>query len=210
MPPNLTLWCTSVRARAVGVLGCPARRGLGSAALHHHRIRDGAHQRRMDVTPSRMDRAGQLRRAQRGGTSLPGPVRARYGRNSGHSMPGLCHDVATVIVRGLSAARPLTGEGVKFGIEQVKVVPAASGAPGTFLRFGRYIRQGWLGSDYLIARRVVPDGTGTNFMRHPATTSHARSASPPASSIAPNTGAVTMPGGAARTSGILEPHPSQS
>lgn len=93
---------------------------------------------------------------------------ARCGRRPAHSMPGLCHDVATVITRGLSAARPLTGEGVKNGIQQVKLIPAASGAPGTFLRFGRYIRQGWLGSDYLIARRVLPDGTGHVFHAAPS------------------------------------------
>jgi branched-chain amino acid transport system substrate-binding protein len=92
----------------------------------------------------------------------------RYGRRPGNSMPGLCHDVATVIVRGLSAARPLTGEGVKEGIEQVKLIPSASGAPGTFLRFGRFIRQGWLGSDYLIARRVLPDGSGHVFHAAPS------------------------------------------
>lgn len=93
---------------------------------------------------------------------------ARYGRRPTHSMPGLCHDVATVIARGLAAARPLTGEGVKTGIEQVKLVPAASGAPGTFLRFGRYIRQGWLGSDYLIARRVLSDGSRHVFHAAPS------------------------------------------
>lgn len=93
---------------------------------------------------------------------------ARYGRRPTHSMPGLCHDVATVIARGLAAARPLTGEGVKEGIEQVKLVPAASGAPGTFLRFGRYIRQGWLGSDYLIARRILPDGSRHVFHAAPS------------------------------------------
>lgn len=93
---------------------------------------------------------------------------ARYGRRPAHSMPGLCHDVATVIARGLAAARPLTGDGVKHGIEQVKLVPSASGAPGTFLRFGRYIRQGWLGSDYLIARRVLPDGSGHVFHAAPS------------------------------------------
>jgi ABC-type branched-subunit amino acid transport system substrate-binding protein len=93
---------------------------------------------------------------------------ARYGRRPGNSMPGLCHDVATVITRGLAAARPLTGEGVKDGIEQVKLVPSASGAPGTFLRFGRYIRQGWLGSDYLIARRVLADGTTHVFHAAPS------------------------------------------
>ncbi|MCV7369374.1 hypothetical protein CRI77_13365 [Mycolicibacterium duvalii] len=93
---------------------------------------------------------------------------ARYGRRPGHSMPGLAHDAATVIVRGLSAARPLTGAGVKDGIEQVKLIPAASGAPGTMLRFGRFIRQGWLGSDYLIARRVLPDGSGHVFHAAPS------------------------------------------
>lgn len=93
---------------------------------------------------------------------------AQYGRRPAHSMPGLCRDVATVIARGLAAARPLTGEGVKHGIEQVKLVPSASGAPGTFLRFGRYIRQGWLGSDYLIARRVLPDGSGHVFHAAPS------------------------------------------
>jgi branched-chain amino acid transport system substrate-binding protein len=93
---------------------------------------------------------------------------ARYGRRPEHSMPGLAYDVGTVIVRALSAARPLTGEGLKHGIEQVKLIPSASGAPGTFLRFGRFIRQGWLGSDYLIARRVLPDGTAHVFHASPS------------------------------------------
>ena len=44
-------------------------------------------------------------------------------------MPGLCHDVATVIVRGLAGARPLTGEGVKEAIEQIKLVPARVAPP---------------------------------------------------------------------------------
>ncbi len=93
---------------------------------------------------------------------------AKFGRRPGHSMPGLAHDAATVIARGLSAARPLTGEGVKLGIEQIKLIPSASGAPGTFLRFGRLIRQGWLGSDYLIARRVLPDGSTHVFHSAPS------------------------------------------
>lgn len=93
---------------------------------------------------------------------------SRYGRRPGHSMPGLAHDAATVIVRGLAAARPLTGEGVKHGIEQVKLVPSASGAPGTFLRFGRFIRQGWMGTDYLVARRVLLDGSAHVFHAAPS------------------------------------------
>ena len=27
------------------------------------------------------------------------------------------------------------------------------------MRFGRYIRNGWVGSEFLVARRVLPDGS---------------------------------------------------
>jgi branched-chain amino acid transport system substrate-binding protein len=93
---------------------------------------------------------------------------ARYGRRRDYFMPGLCHDVATVIVLGLAGARPLTGAGVKDAMENIKLVPAASGAPGTCLRFGRYIRQGWMGVDYLVARRVLPDATAHVFHTAPS------------------------------------------
>jgi branched-chain amino acid transport system substrate-binding protein len=43
------------------------------------------------------------------------------------------------------------------------MVPAASGAPGTRMRFGRFIRQGWMGAEYLVARRVLPDASRTVF-----------------------------------------------
>jgi len=61
----------------------------------------------------------------------------------------------------LGAARPLSGRGVKDALEKIKMLPAASGAPGTRMRFGRYIRNGWVGSEFLVARRVLPDGSGT-------------------------------------------------
>ena len=53
----------------------------------------------------------------------------------------------------------MTGQGVKEALERVKMLPAATGAPGTRLRFGKYIRNGWLGSEFLVARRVLPDGS---------------------------------------------------
>jgi branched-chain amino acid transport system substrate-binding protein len=93
---------------------------------------------------------------------------ARYGRRPAYFMPCLCADVATVIVRSLACARPLTGAGVKDAIEDVKLVPSASGAPGTCLRFGRYIRQGWMGVDYLVARRVLPDASAHVFHAAPS------------------------------------------
>ena len=38
------------------------------------------------------------------------------------------------------------------------MMPAATGAPGP-MRFGKYIRHGWMGSEFLVARRVLPDGS---------------------------------------------------
>ena len=48
---------------------------------------------------------------------------------------------------------------MKDALEQIKMMPAATGAPGTRMRFGRYIRNGWVGSEFLVARRVLPDGS---------------------------------------------------
>ena len=39
------------------------------------------------------------------------------------------------------------------------MMPAATGAPGTRMRFGKYIRHGWMGSEFLVARKVLPDGS---------------------------------------------------
>jgi hypothetical protein len=43
-------------------------------------------------------------------------------------------------------------------LERVKMVPAASGAPGTRLSFGKWTRRGWMGAGYLVARQLNPDG----------------------------------------------------
>ncbi len=48
---------------------------------------------------------------------------------------------------------------MKEALEKIKMMPAATGAPGTRIRFGRYIRNGWVGSEFLVARRVLPDGS---------------------------------------------------
>jgi branched-chain amino acid transport system substrate-binding protein len=86
---------------------------------------------------------------------------ALSGRRPAYFMPVYLYDMARVIMSAICDARPLTGLGVKDALERIKMLPAASGAPGTRLRFGRYIRQGWVGSEYLVARRVLDDGSDT-------------------------------------------------
>jgi branched-chain amino acid transport system substrate-binding protein len=84
---------------------------------------------------------------------------ARYGDRPEYFFPPYCYDVGRIMLMAVGAAKPLTGAGVKDALEKIKMVPAASGAPGTRLRFGRYIRHGWMGSEFLVARRVLPDGS---------------------------------------------------
>jgi ABC-type branched-subunit amino acid transport system substrate-binding protein len=88
---------------------------------------------------------------------------ARFGERPEYFMPVFCHDMARVVAIAISNAAPLTGAGVKDALEHIKMVPAASGAPGTYLRFGRFIRQGWVGAEYLVARRALPDASRTVF-----------------------------------------------
>ncbi|HKY13289.1 MAG TPA: ABC transporter substrate-binding protein [Microthrixaceae bacterium] len=86
---------------------------------------------------------------------------ARYGRRPAYFFPLYCYDVGRMMLLAIASARPLTGLGVKEALERIKMVPAASGAPGTRMRFGRFIRHGWVGSEFLVARRVLPDGSGS-------------------------------------------------
>jgi len=84
---------------------------------------------------------------------------ARHGYRPEYFFPPYCYDVGRMMLLAIAGAKPLTGAGVKDALEKIKMLPAASGAPGTRLRFGRYIRHGWMGSEFLVARRVLPDGS---------------------------------------------------
>jgi ABC-type branched-subunit amino acid transport system substrate-binding protein len=86
---------------------------------------------------------------------------ARHGNRPAYYFPLYCYDVGRLMAIALANARPLTGLGVKNALEKIKMLPAACGAPGTRLRFGRYIRHGWVGSEFLVARRVLPDASGS-------------------------------------------------
>lgn len=84
---------------------------------------------------------------------------AVHARRPAYFFPLYCYDVGRLMMTALATARPLTGAGVKESLERIKMMPAACGAPGTRLRFGKFIRHGWMGSEFLVARRVLPDGS---------------------------------------------------
>jgi hypothetical protein len=72
-------------------------------------------------------------------------------------VPVVNHDVATALLHAFSDAHPLTPRGVKEALERVKMVPAAAGASGTRVSFGKWTRLGWMGAGYLVARQLDPE-----------------------------------------------------
>jgi ABC-type branched-subunit amino acid transport system substrate-binding protein len=89
---------------------------------------------------------------------------ARYGRRPQYCVPVVNRDLATVLLHAFADAHPLTPRGVKEALERVKMLPAASGAPGTRLCFGRWSHRGWMGAGYLVARQLDADGVTSHLV----------------------------------------------
>ena len=89
---------------------------------------------------------------------------AATGRRPQYCAPVVNRDLATVFLHAFADAHPLTPRGVQQALERVKMVPAASGAPGTHLSFGQWTRRGWMGAGYLVARELDPDGVTSRLV----------------------------------------------
>ena len=92
------------------------------------------------------------------GQQFLGEFEQAFGRRPEYCVPFVNRDLATVLLHAFADAHPLTPRGVKEALERVKMLPAASGSPGTRLSFGKWTRRGWMGAGYLVARRLDPDG----------------------------------------------------
>jgi ABC-type branched-subunit amino acid transport system substrate-binding protein len=89
---------------------------------------------------------------------------AAYERRPENCVIPVNRDLATVLLHAFADAHPLSPRGVKEALERVKMLPAASGSPGTRLSFGKWMRRGWMGPGYLVARRLDADGVHTHLV----------------------------------------------
>jgi hypothetical protein len=89
---------------------------------------------------------------------------AEYGRRPEWVVPLMNHDFANVLLHAFADAQPLSPRGVKEALERVKMLPAAAGAPGTRISFGKWTRRGWMGAGYLVARTLDPDGEHSHLV----------------------------------------------
>ena len=80
----------------------------------------------------------------------------RYGRRGGHTYMAIGYDIGRTLARGLSMMAPSTPDGLRAGLEKVRLLPAAAGAPDTAISFAKNQRRGYNG-DYLV-RRTVENG----------------------------------------------------
>ena len=81
-----------------------------------------------------------------------------HGRRPEFCSTVIFRDVAAVLVEAFAQARPLSRRGVKEALERVKMLPAASGAQGTRISFGKWHRHGYTAAGYLVARTLDPAG----------------------------------------------------
>lgn len=78
---------------------------------------------------------------------------ARYGRRSGHTYLAIGYDIGRTLARGLAMMAPSTPDGLRAGLEKVRLLPAAAGGTGTVISFAKNQRRGYNGS-YLVRRTV--------------------------------------------------------
>ena len=105
-----------------------------------------------------------VRRGEPGRPGLLDEFNETYGRRPEYCVPVVNFDVANVLLRAFADAHPLTPDGVRAALERVKMIPAASGSPGTFVSFGNYMHRGWVGAGYLVARQLDPDGVNSHLV----------------------------------------------
>lgn len=78
---------------------------------------------------------------------------ARFGRRGGHTYMAIGYDIGRTLARGLSMMAPSTPDGLRAGLEKVRLLPAAAGGAGTVISFAKNQRRGYNGN-YLVRRTV--------------------------------------------------------
>ncbi len=99
------------------------------------------------------------------GAAMLNRFEARYKRRPRYFAPFVGYDIGNTIANGIALASSLSPEGVKEGLEKVKMLPAACGAPGTRISFGKWARRGWVGEGYMVAREFDPKDRSKSIFR---------------------------------------------
>jgi branched-chain amino acid transport system substrate-binding protein len=92
----------------------------------------------------------------------------RFGTRVFNCYPAHFYDIGRVLAEAIARARPVTPKGVKRALEQVRMLPAAMGGPGTTVSFGPYDHRGYKGRNYLVLRTIRNGEEGLVELLDPA------------------------------------------
>ncbi|MGE0384990.1 MAG: ABC transporter substrate-binding protein [Gammaproteobacteria bacterium] len=77
----------------------------------------------------------------------------RFGRRPVHCYAPLAYDTGRVLAEALAMAKPLSRDGLRDALERVRMLPAATGSPGTHISFAPYEHRGFKGP-YIVLRQI--------------------------------------------------------
>lgn len=77
----------------------------------------------------------------------------RFGYRRDDSMVGLVYDQGRAAAEAIIHAPLLVGQGVRAGLERIKMMPSAIGGPATTITFGSHDHRGYKG-DFLLLKRI--------------------------------------------------------
>ena len=83
----------------------------------------------------------------------------RFGRRPMHCYTAQGFDMGNAVAQGLSLAKPMSRDGLRRALEQVRRVPATAGGPGNCISFGPYDHRGYKGE--FVVMRQYRDGNNT-------------------------------------------------
>jgi branched-chain amino acid transport system substrate-binding protein len=81
-------------------------------------------------------------------------VATATGTRREHTVIALAYDTARLVAEGLARAPLLTPDGVRQGLERVRMLPAVNGGPRTHMSLGPFDHKAYKG-DWLLLRKVV-------------------------------------------------------
>ncbi len=80
-------------------------------------------------------------------------VAAHLGKRRDHTVTALSYDTARLISEGIARANLLTPQGLKEGLEKIRMLPAVNGGARTHMSLGPYDHKAYKG-DWLVIRRI--------------------------------------------------------
>jgi len=88
-------------------------------------------------------------------------IAAKLGKRRDHTVTALSYDTARLIAEGIARANLLTPQGLKEGLEKVRLLAAVNGGPRTHMSLGPYDHKAYKG-DWLLIRKI--EGGRTVFV----------------------------------------------